>query len=75
MDNINKQGILEFINAQPVKAVESIDLDKDKVKYSSKISSPRNLEVLPGGEEVVRAKDNHFYNADDVLQFKQRWSL
>lgn len=55
MDNINKQGILELINAQPVKAVESIDLDNDKVKYSSKITSPRNLEVLPGGEEVVRA--------------------
>ena len=27
------------------------------------------------GEEVARAKDNHFYNADEVLQFKQRWSL
>lgn len=50
MDNINKQGILELINAQPVKAVESIDLENDKVKYSSKITSPRNLEVLPGGE-------------------------
>lgn len=55
MDNINKQGILDFINTQPVKAVESIDLYNNKVKYSSKITSPRNLEVLPGGEEVVRA--------------------
>ena len=55
MDNINKQGILDFINSQPVKAVESIDLDNNKVKYSSKITSPRNLEALPGGEEVVRA--------------------
>ena len=51
MDNINKQGILDFINYQPVKAVESIDLDNNKVKYSSKITSPRNLEALPGGEE------------------------
>ena len=55
MENINKQGIIEFINAQPVKAVESIDLDNNKVKYSSKITSPRNLEALPGCEEVVRA--------------------
>ena len=49
MDNLNKQGILDFINSQPIKAVESIDLDNGKVKYSSKITSPRNLEALPGG--------------------------
>ena len=55
MDNINKSGILNFINSQPIKAVESIDLDNDTVTYSSKIISPRNLEVLPGGEEVVRS--------------------
>lgn len=55
MDNINKNGILSFIKSQPIKAVESIDLENDKVKYSSKIVSPRNLEVLPGGEELVRA--------------------
>lgn len=55
MENINKQGILDFIKSQPVKAIENIDLDNNKVKYSSKITSPRNLEVLPGGEEVVRA--------------------
>lgn len=55
MDNINKQGIEKFINSQTIKAVESIDLDNDKVKYSSKITSPRKLEALPGGEEVVRA--------------------
>ena len=55
MNNINKQSILKFINSQPIAAVENIDLDNDKVKYSSKITSPRNLEVLPGGEEVVRA--------------------
>lgn len=55
MDNINKQGIQKFINSQKIKAVESIDLDNDKVKYSSKITSPRKLEALPGGEEVVRA--------------------
>lgn len=55
MDNINKQGILRFIKSQRNKAVESIDLDNNKVKYSSKISSPRELEVLPGGEEVVRS--------------------
>lgn len=55
MDNINKDGILSFIKSQPIKVVESIDLDNDKVKYSSKIVSPRNLEVLPGGEEVVRS--------------------
>lgn len=55
MDNINKQGIQKFINSQKIKAVESIDLDNDKVKYSSKITSPRKLEALPGGEEVVRS--------------------
>lgn len=55
MENINKKGILEFINSQPIKAVESIDLNTDKIKYSSKIDSPRKLEVLPGGEEVVRS--------------------
>ncbi len=55
MENINKQGIIDFINSQPIKAVENIDLDNDKVKYSSKITSPRNLESLPGGEEVVRS--------------------
>ncbi len=55
MDKINKQGIQKFINSQKIKAVESIDLDNDKVKYSSKITSPRKLEALPGGEEVVRA--------------------
>jgi len=55
MENINKQGILNFINSQQIKAVESIDLDNDKVRYSSKITSPRDLEALPGGEEVVRA--------------------
>lgn len=55
MDNINKSEILSFINSQPIKAVESIDLDNDRVTYSSIIISPRNLEVLPGGEEVVRS--------------------
>lgn len=55
MENINKQGIIDFINSQPIKAVENIDLDNDRVKYSSKITSPRNLESLPGGEEVVRS--------------------
>lgn len=55
MDNINKQGIQKFINSQKIKAVESVDLDNDKVKYSSKITSPRKLEALPGGEEVVRS--------------------
>lgn len=55
MNNINKQGIQDFIKSQPIKAVENIDFDNNKVKYSSKITSPRNLEALPGGEEVVRA--------------------
>ena len=55
MENINKSGILDFINSQPIKAVESINLDNDSVTYSSKITSPRKLEVLPGGEEVVRS--------------------
>lgn len=55
MDNINKQGILDYIKSQQIKAVEKIDLENDTVKYSSKISSPRKLEVLPGGEEIVRS--------------------
>lgn len=55
MDNINKQGILNFINSQPIKAIEEIDLENNIIRYSSKIASPRDLEVLPGGEEVVRA--------------------
>ncbi len=55
MDNINKQAINDFIESRSIKAVERIDLDKDTVKYSSRITSPRNLEKLPGGEEIVRA--------------------
>jgi len=55
MDNINKQAIKDFIESRSIKAVERIDLDKDTVKYSSRITSPRNLEKLPGGEEIVRA--------------------
>ena len=55
MDNMNMQAILDFINSQPVKAVEHIDFDNKTIRYSSKITSPRNLEVLGGPEEVVRA--------------------
>lgn len=55
MDNINKQAIKDFIESRSIKAVERIDLDKGTVKYSSRITSPRNLEKLPGGEEIVRA--------------------
>lgn len=55
MDYINKTEILNFIQTQPIKAVESIDLDNNTVKYSPKIVSPRTLSVLPGGEEVVRS--------------------
>ena len=55
MDSINKQAILDFINGQPVKAVEHIDFDKKTIRYSSKITSHRNLETLSGPEEVVRA--------------------
>ena len=27
------------------------------------------------GDEVVRAEATHIYNAEDVIRFKQRWSL
>lgn len=55
MDLANKQAILNYIQSRPVKAVENIDLENDTVHYSSKITSPRDLEKLPGEEEVVRA--------------------
>lgn len=55
MSTINKNEILKFIKSQPVKAVDEINLDNKKVAYSSKISSPRTLEALPGNEEIVRS--------------------
>ena len=55
MSDINKAEILNFINSQPVKAVEKINLDNKEVKYSSAIKSPRTLEKLPGNEEIVRS--------------------
>ena len=53
--NINKEAILKFLESQPIKAVESIDLESAEVRYSKIIKSPRNLEKLPGEEEVVRS--------------------
>lgn len=53
--NINKEAILNFLESQPIKAVESIDLESAEVRYSKIIKSPRNLEKLPGEEEVVRS--------------------
>lgn len=52
---MNIKAIYDFIKTQPIKAVEMIDIEKKIIKYSPKIKSPRNLEVLPGEEEVVRA--------------------
>lgn len=54
MENINKQGILDFINSQQKKVVERIDLDKNTIKYSSKLSSHWDISEIRGEEEVVR---------------------
>lgn len=55
MKTINEQAVLDFIQSQPIKAVERIDLSKRKIQYSSLISSPRKIEDITGEEEVVRA--------------------
>lgn len=53
--NINAQKIISFIQSQPIKAVEMIDIANKKVKYSSSITSARNIEEITGEEEIVRA--------------------
>ena len=53
--NINKEAILNYLKSQPIKAVETINLESAEVKYSELITSPRDLEKLPGEEEVVRS--------------------
>jgi len=53
--NINNQLIIDFINSQSVKAVESIDIENKRIKYSSKILSSREIKDISGEEEIVRA--------------------
>lgn len=55
MDIISKKEIIEFINSRPIKAVENIDLDNDKVNYSSKITTSRTIDIITGEEEIVRS--------------------
>lgn len=52
---INKEAILNYLKTQPIKAVESINIDKREIRYSNKMTSPRELEKLSGEEEIVRA--------------------
>lgn len=52
---MNIKAINDFINSQPVKAVEMIDIEKRKIKYSSSIKSARDIKEISGDEELVRA--------------------
>lgn len=53
--NYSSSAILNYIKNSRIKAVESIDLEHKKIKYSSKIQSSRVIEEIPGEEELVRA--------------------
>ena len=53
--NVNEKAIIDYIQSQPVKAVENIDIKNKKIKYSSSIKSSRNIEEITGEEELVRA--------------------
>lgn len=53
--NINKQAIIDFIISHPIKAVESINIEEKIIKYSSQITSNRDINEITGEEEIVRA--------------------
>ncbi|OLS02427.1 restriction endonuclease subunit M [Tissierella creatinophila] len=50
-----KEIINAYIEQSKIKAVESIDFVNKKVKYSNEILNARNIDVLSGDEEIVRA--------------------
>lgn len=52
---MNNNKIAEYISSYSVKAVENINTETKDVKYSSSIKSPRQINKLPGNEELVRA--------------------
>ena len=45
----------QYIANQPLKAVDSIDVGKKKIKYNTLIKSHRNIKEITGDEELVRA--------------------
>ena len=49
------KAIYDFIKTQPIKAVEMIDIEKRKIKYSPSIKSSRDIKEISGDEEIVRA--------------------
>ena len=51
---MNYNQILKYIDSQKIKAVESINFEKKKIKYSEKITG-WNIDKLKGDEELVRA--------------------
>ncbi len=55
MKKLNTEKITEYIKSQPIKAVQEIDIDSETIKYSQQITSSRNIEIISGDEELVRA--------------------
>lgn len=51
---MNRQLIKQYIDAQPIKVVSSIDLDKNKITYTG-IVQHQTIKVISGDEEIVRA--------------------
>jgi len=49
------QSISQYIESNPIKAVERFEEDNNKLRYSSQITSDRKLESITGDEERVRA--------------------
>lgn len=50
-----KKIIKKYIDDMPIKAVEQIDIEKNKIKYNDKFHFNEIINVIKGDEELVRA--------------------
>lgn len=52
---MNSELIAKFLDNQSEKAVEKYDFEKSKIVYSDQIKQNREIKVITGDEEIVRA--------------------
>jgi len=78
MTDFRKQ-VKEYIDSQPIKAVESFDFENNTIVYKKR-RDDKNITSLPGDEEVVRAYlvtkliNELGYNLEDI-EFEKEYSI